>query len=141
MAFKATKFELIEVQVPGVAVTGQTQTLWNFPDLPKLRYVSTQAITVYTAGTISASPSNFTPVTTAILQKSYLVLYTNERQDLYRVPLLELNRFQNNANDPFVRQLWELPGSKITWDKSYIQIANAPANTTNLAFVLGVYYI
>lgn len=141
MAFKATKFELIELQVPGVAVTGQSQTLWNFPDLPKLRYVSTQAITVYTAGTISASPSNFTPVTTAILQKSYLVLYTNERQDLYRVPLLELNRFQNNANDPFVRQLWELPGSKITWDKSYIQIASAPANTTNLAFVLGVYYI
>lgn len=141
MAFKATKFELIEVQVPGVAVTGQTQTLWNFPDLPKLRYVSTQAITVYTAGTISASPSNFTPVSTAILQKSYLVLYTNERQDLYRVPLLELNRFQNSANDPFVRQLWEIPGSKITWDKSYIQIANAPANTTNLAFVLGVYYI
>ena len=141
MAFRATKFELIELQVPGVAVTGQSQTLWNFPDLPKLRYVSTQAITVYTAGTISASPSNFTPVTTAILQKSYLVLYTNERQDLYRVPLLELNRFQNSAGDPFVRQLWELPGNKITWDKSYIQIASAPANTTNLAFVLGVYYI
>lgn len=141
MPFKASKFELVEIQVPGVAVSGQTQTLWNFPDLPKLRYTALQAMTVYTAGTITASPSNFTPVTTAILQKSYLVLYANDRQDLYRIPLLEMNRFQNAANDPFVRQLYEFPGQKVTWDKSYIQIANAPGNTTNLAFVFGIYYI
>lgn len=141
MAFKATKFELVEIPVPGIAVSGQTQTLWSFPDLPKLRYTALQAMTVYTPGTMTATPSNFAPVTTAILQRSYLVLYANERQDLYRIPLLELNRFQNNSNDPFVRQLFEFPGQKVTWDKSYIQIASAPGNTTNLAFCFGIYYI
>lgn len=140
MAFKATKFEFVEILVPGVA-GGQTQTLFNFPDLPKLRYTSLQAISVYTAGTITATPSNYTPITTAILQKSYLVLYANDRQDLYRIPLLELNRFQNSANEPFVRQMYEFPGQKVTWDKSFIQIANAPANTSNLAFAFGIYYI
>jgi hypothetical protein len=35
----------------------------------------------------------------------------------------------------------EFSGQKITWDKSYITIASAPANTTNISFVFGVYYI
>ena len=140
MAFKATKFEFVEIAVPGV-VGGQTQTIYNFPDLPKLRYTSLQAMAVYTAGTITATPSNFTPVTTAILQRSYLVLYANDRQDLYRIPLLEMNRFQNSSNDPFVRQLYEFPGQKVTWDKSFVQIAAAPNNTTNLAFAFGIYYV
>lgn len=140
MAFKATKFEFVEILVPGVA-GGQTQTLFNFPDLPKLRYTSLQAISIYTAGTITATPSNYTPVSTAILQKSYIVLYANDRQDLYRIPLLEFNRFQNSANDPFVRQLFEFPGQKVTWDKSFIQIANAPGNTSNVAFAFGIYYV
>lgn len=140
MAFKATKFEFVEVVVPGIA-GGQTQTLFNFPDLPKLRYTALQAMAVYTPGTISNSPSNYTPVSLAILQKSYLVLYANERQDLYRIPLLEMNRFQSAANEPFVRQLYEFPGQKVTWDKSYIQIANAPANTATLAFCFGIYYL
>ena len=140
MAFKATKFEFVEIAVPGV-VGGQTQTLFNFPDLPKLRYTSLQAMSIYTAGTITATPNNFAPVTTAILQRSYLVLYANDRQDLYRIPLLEFNRFQNSANDPFVRQMYEFPGQKVTWDKSFIQIASAPGNTTNLAFAFGIYYV
>lgn len=140
MAFKATKFEFVEIFVQGIA-GGQTQTLFNFPDLPKLRYTSLLSMCVYTAGTITATPSNYAPVSTAILQKSYLVLYANDRQDLYRIPLLEMNRFQNSANDPFVRQMYEFQGQKVTWDKSFIQIANAPANTTNMAFAFGIYYV
>ena len=44
MAFKAAKYELVELLVPGVASTGQTQVQWNFPDLPKLRYTSLLAV-------------------------------------------------------------------------------------------------
>jgi hypothetical protein len=140
MAYKALKYEFVEIQVPGVA-GGQTNTQWNFPDLPKLRYTSLQAMTTYTAGTITASPTNVPPPATSILAKSYLVLYANERQDLYRIPLLELNRIQNSATDPFVRSLFEFGGVKVTWEKSYVQIASAPANTTNISFQFGVYYV
>lgn len=143
MAFKAAKYELVELLVPGVAVSGQTQTQWNFPDLPKLRYTALMALETFAVDTITVSPNNVALPTAAIMQKSYLVLYSNERQDLYRIPLVSLIRTQatTSASAPFVRSLPEFSGQKITWDKSYVQIASAPANTANFSFCFGVYYI
>jgi hypothetical protein len=143
MAFKAAKYELVELLVPGVAVTGQTQTQWNFPDLPKLRYTALMALETFAVDTITVSPNNVALPTAAIMQKSYLVLYSNERQDLYRIPLVSLIRTQatTSASAPFVRSLPEFSGQKITWDKSFVQIASAPANTANFSFCFGVYYI
>jgi hypothetical protein len=140
MAFKSQKYELVEVQVPGVASTGQTGTRWNFPDLPKLRYTSLQGISVYTVNTLTSSPNGIALPTIAIMKTAYLVLYSNERQDLYRIPMLEMNRVQNASTDPFIRSLFEFNGQKVTWDKSYIELSASPANTTNIAFCLGVYY-
>jgi hypothetical protein len=143
MAFKAAKYELVELLVPGVATTGQTNTQWSFPDLPKLRYTSLLAMETFGVDTVTNSPNNVATPTAAILQKSYLVLYANERQDLYRIPLISLVRTQatTGASTPFVRALYEFQGQKVTWDKSFVTIANAPANTANFSFIFGVYYI
>ena len=143
MAFKAAKYELVELLVPGVAVTGQTQTQWSFPDLPKLRYTALMALETFAVDTVTVSPNNVALPSAAIMQKSYLVLYSNERQDLFRIPLISLIRTQatTGASAPFVRSLPEFSGQKITWDKSYVTIASAPANTTNISFCFGVYYI
>ena len=142
MAFKAAKYELVEVLVPGVG-GGQTQVQWSFPDLPKLRYTSLLAMESWAIDTLEKSPNNVDTPTAAIMEKSYLVLYSNERQDLFRIPLVSLIRTQatNSPSAPFVRSLPEFSGQKITWDKSYITIASAPANTTNISFVFGVYYM
>ena len=140
MPFKSQKFEFVEIPVAGVAVTGQTGTIWSFPDLPKLRYTSLLAMSVYSPNNITVTPAGNTPVTMAILQKSFLVLYANDRQDLYRIPLTDLNRTQAST-DPFVRQLYEFNGQKVTWDKSFVQIGSAPGNTTNLSFCFGIHYI
>jgi hypothetical protein len=142
MAFKAAKYELVELLVPGVA-GGQTQTQFSFPDLPKLRYTALMALETFAVDTLTVSPNNVALPSAAILQKSYLVLYSNERQDLFRIPLISLIRTQatTGASAPFVRSLPEFSGQKITWDKSYVTIASAPANTTNISFVFGVYYI
>lgn len=140
MPFKAKKFEFVEIQVPGVAVTGQSGTIWSFPDLPKLRYTSLLALSIYTPSNLTVTPAGNTPITTAIIQKSYLILYAEDRQDLYRIPLTDLNRTQAST-DPFVRQLYEFSGQAVTWDKSYVQIGSAPANTTNLSFCFGIHYI
>ena len=143
MAFKAAKYELVELLVTGIASTGQTQTQWSFPDLPKLRYTSLLAMETWAIDTLEKSPNNVDTPTAAIMEKSYLVLYSNERQDLYRIPLISLMRTQatTSASAPFVRALYEFQGQKITWDKSFIQIANAPGNTTNFSYCFGVYYI
>ena len=140
MAFRAKKFEFVEVVVPGVAVTGQSGTIWSFPDLPKLRYTSLLAISTYTPNNISATPAGNTPASTAILQKSFLVLYADDRQDLYRIPMTDLNRTQAST-DPFIRQLYEFSGQQVTWDKCYVQVASAPGNTTNVSFCFGIHYV
>lgn len=142
MAFKAAKYELVELLVPGVA-GGQTQTQFSFPDLPKLRYTALMALETFAVDTLTVSPNNVALPSAAVMQKSYLVLYSNERQDLFRIPLISLIRTQatTGASAPFVRSLPEFSGQKITWDKSYVTIASAPANTTNISFVFGVYYI
>jgi hypothetical protein len=101
------------------------------------------ALETFAVDTVTVSPNNVALPSAAIMQKSYLVLYSNERQDLFRIPLVSLIRTQATtaATAPFVRSLPEFSGQKITWDKSYITIASAPANTTNISFVFGVYYI
>lgn len=139
MAFKAMKYELVELVIPGVA-GGQTGTRWNFPDLPKLRYTSLQAVSVFTDGTLTTSPLGNTLLATSVLKSAYLTFYANERQDLFRIPLLEMNHMQNSASDPFSRQLFEFTGQKVTWEKTYIELGTAPANTANRSIVLGVYY-
>jgi hypothetical protein len=142
MAFKTAKYELVELLVPGVA-GGQTQTQWSFPDLPKLRYTSLMAMETFGVDQMTVSPNNVAVSTAVILQKSYLVLYANERQDLYRIPLISLVRTQatTGASTPFVRALYEFNGQKVTWDKSFVQIASAPGNTSNYSYIFGVYYI
>lgn len=143
MAFKSQKYELVELVVSGVTAPGQTQTRWNFPDLPKLRYTALQAISFFTPGTVTASPLNNPLLPLTVLQKSYLVLYANDRTDLYRIPVLEMNRMQSLASgvtEPFSRGLFEFNNQKVTWEKSYIEISSAPANINNQSFLLGIYY-
>lgn len=142
MAFKTLKYELVELLVPGVAGVGNTGTSFFFPDLPKLRYVNIQAIETFAVDSVPTSPNNVALPTTAILAKSYFVGYSNERQDLWRIPLISLNRTQaaGAAATPFVRSLFEFAPQQLTWDKSYVQLSSAPANVNNFSYVFGVYY-
>lgn len=140
MAYKALKYEFVEVALPaGPGGAAQTGVKWSFPDLPKLRYTSLQGLTIYTPNAITVSPTGVAPATVAIIKTAYLVLYANERQDLYRIPLIELNRIQAST-DPFIRQFYEFAGQKVTWDKCYVELGSQPGNTTDLSFCFGVYY-
>ena len=136
MGFKAIKFEAVELQI----AAGATAQRYAFPDLPKLRYTALQALTAYTHNTLTNCPSGNPIVSIAVLKTAYLVLYSNERQDLYRIPVLELNRIQNASNDPFVRGLWEASNQKITWDKSYVELSATPTFASAASFLFGVYY-
>jgi len=136
MAFKAIKYEFVEIQV----ASGSTAVRYSFPDLPKLRYTALQAITAYTVNSLTTCPSGNAVVNMTIMKTAYLVLYSNERQDLYRIPLVELNRIQNASNDPFVRSLWETNNQKITYDKSYVELSSVPTFSSAQSFAFGVYY-
>jgi hypothetical protein len=139
MAFKSIKYEFVEIVVPGTS-GGQTGTRFGFPDLPKLRYTSLQAVSFYTAGSMITTPQGNPLFSTTTLKSTFLTLYANERQDLYRIPVLEMNRMQNSATDPFSRGLFEFTNQKVTWDKSYVEFFSAPGNTSNTSICFGVFY-
>lgn len=129
------KFEFVEILV----TSGSTATRWSFPDLPKLRYASLLAMETYTPDMITFAISGRALISVANMQKAYLTLYADERQDIYRVPLLSLNRTQASTN-PFVRALTLFKGQKITWDKSYVEFTTLTAPGADQSIAFGVQY-
>jgi len=129
------KFEFVEILV----TNGATATRWSFPDLPKLRYASLLAMEVYTIDMITACISGRAPISVANMQKAYLTLYADERQDIYRVPLLSINRIQASTA-PFARALSMFKGQKITWDKSYVEFTTLTSPGADQSIPFGIYY-
>ena len=128
-------FQAIEIPIP----TGNTLTRIFFQDQVQLRNAAVNSISIYTPGSISATPvTGSTPATLVDLKKATLTLYSGDLQVIYNIPLLSLNSIANGT-DPYVFELPVLDGIVISWVKSYIQFSTAPA-TTNTAVAFGVAY-
>jgi hypothetical protein len=129
------RFEAVEINVP----SGSTLTRFYFPDLPQLRNAKIEAVQVYVAGAISATPlTGSTPVTLADAKKSFLTLYQGDLQLIYNIPLVGLIDI-NDGTSPFVFQLPSMNDIDISWTKSFVSLPSALA-TTNVAYSFGVYY-
>jgi hypothetical protein len=129
------RFEAVEIPVPN----GSTLTRFYFPDLPQLRNAKIEAVQVYVAGAISATPlTGSTPVTLADAKKSFLTLYQGDLQLIYNIPLVGLIDINDGAS-PFVFQLPSMNDIDISWTKSFVSLPTALA-TTNVAYSFGVYY-
>ena len=131
------RYECIEVAIP----TGSTNTRFYFPDAPQLRNAMIQAVQVYTAGTLSATPnSGSTMVTEADMKKIFITLYSGDLQLIYNAPLLSFNNIISSATpNPYTNSLPQINDMVISWTKSYISLASAPA-TTGCAYAFGIYY-
>jgi hypothetical protein len=129
------RFEAVEISVP----SGSTLTRFYFPDLPQLRNAKIEAVQVYVAGAISATPlTGSTPVTLADAKKSFLTLYQGDLQLIYNIPIVGLIDI-NDGTSPYVFQLPSMNDIDISWTKSFISLPTALA-TTNVAYSFGVYY-
>ena len=141
------KSQLIEIVLPGVATTGNQATKIQFPDQPYLRFKKIQGIETLSNNDMTLSPTNKTPLTTAQLKTCYLTLYLNDPANpsnvgewIQNVPFTILHRIQNSANDPFVRSMFHLDNQVIYWEKCYITLPVAFANTADVSFLLQVYF-
>ena len=144
---KVIKSQLVEIISPGIAGTGNPATRIQLPDQPYLRNKEILGIEILTNSDMSASPSNKTPTTVAQIQKSYITFYLTDPSNpknvgewIQNVPFTILHRMQNSANDPFARQMFELVGQSIYWEKCYITLSSAFANTTDVSFLIQVYF-
>jgi len=130
------RFESVEVLIP----SSSTNTRYYLPNLPNLSGALISAIQVYTPGTLSASPNTgSTLVTEADLKKSFITLYSGDLQLIYNAPLLAFSNIINSATNPYTNSLPDINNMIISWTKSFISLASAPA-TTNCVYALGVYY-
>jgi hypothetical protein len=138
---KLTRFQAVEIPV----AQNSTLVQYNFPDQQNLRNAEITAIEIYTSETLAKSPvtgSNL--ISVADLQKTSLLLYQGDVQLTYYLPVLALNRYQGGSafTAPFVRALFELDNVVISWTKSLVQLASAPASVAGApaVFAFGIYY-
>jgi hypothetical protein len=133
----------------GAGATAQTQTQWSFPDLPYLRPLMAyiQALEFYAVAAVTNSPVSGTPnVTLTIAQKTSITIYggiegvKQGNQIVQQMPLVRLNNMQDGVVSPFAQQIMKFNDLQIDWTKTMLNIASAPANTTDMAFCFGVYF-
>ena len=143
---KVFKSQLVEIISPGIA-GGNTATKIQFQDQPYLRGKQITAIEVINGADMTTSPTGKTIVTNTQMKLSYLTLYLNDVNNpknvgewIQNVPFTLLHRTQNASNDPFVRQMYELQGQVIYWEKCFISLATSIANTADVSFLFNVYF-
>lgn len=135
---KVSRYEFVSVNVPA----SSTAQRYFFPDLPNLRAVSLNLIEAYNLQTISVDPNGLTISPNADFKRAFLVLYANESESLFRIPLIALNRFVPDTTTyvPGVQNLYEFNNQRVVWSKSYIQLGAAPSVSTAFNFCFGIFY-
>jgi len=140
---KVFKSQLIELINP--ANSGATKI--QFQDQPYLRGKQIYGIEILTVNDVTKSPTNRNVITTANMQISYLTLYLNDLMSsnsvgewIQSVPFPVMHRLQNSSNEPFVRQMYELNGQVIYWEKCYINCAVSLGNTSDVSYLIQVYF-
>lgn len=158
---KNSFFRLVTLKIPGI-VGGNKQTSFEFPDIGDLRYARTTALECYFANDLAYSmpeqiaviPDNQANLLTLILNSNDPDKDAKQQGDDGRfnttldsqrwLPAVSIHRVQNIAagSASFTRELQTFKDLYIVWDKSSLNVggANGLNNTTDLAFVLGVYY-
>lgn len=160
-------FRLVTLKIPGV-VGGNLGAQFTFTDQAQIRYARTLHLEAYFANDLAYSyPEQLPVIGDAFAPKMTLTLETNDpddmkvgnsltkskeiapgrfsstRQSQQWLPFTAIHRVQSflGTPAPFVRQLLSYKDLYITWQKSYVSFApGGPANVTDIAVVLGVWY-
>ena len=137
---KVQNYEFLEIVIPA----SSTGTRFYAPDQPQLRFTSLLNLVCYTTDTISNSILSGNPLLSiANLQKTFLVLYYNDKESVSKIPVLELNRVVSNAaTAAYSFDITPFAGQQIIWAKSYIQTPTAygSISASNFSVCFGVYY-
>lgn len=147
--FLGTSFvDNVEVEIP---LNSGSQPTFKFDDQPNLRNgnemdVAIQAIEVYNIFDVPLTPSGAPLPTDVQLQSSFLTLYFEGKEGMYRYPMTSLRRVANAVNGtpqniPFVYDLMTLNNLQVIWEKSYITVPAGFGNHAAFNFMFAVYYL
>lgn len=141
---KVFKSQLVEQVYP----QGASLTKVQLNDQPYLRQKQIYGIEVINNADMTLSPTNLTPLTNNQMRTAYLTLYLNDVGNpsnvgewIQQVPFTLMHRVQNAANDPFVRQMYELNGQVIYWEKCYVTFPVAlVATSAPISILFNIYF-
>lgn len=136
------RYEMIETQIPA----NSTATRFNFADQPQLRTdasqdVAIQTMQVYDITDVPLSPNNVAVSTAAFMKQTYLILYVDGEESIYRIPLVDIHITSNGA-DPFQYEMDLFDNLIIDWTKSYFftPAAYGAGVFATFSFLLGIRY-
>lgn len=132
-----------------------TQSLFNFPDQPQLRWAKLWYIETFCISDMTVTPSNHALVTYANMLKSYLILNCQDLDStpasgnnqnakipmgeyINYLPLVTMHRVQQGTN-AFTRQLYFFNGMAIDWSKSKVFIPGGPG-VSDFSWMFNVWY-
>jgi hypothetical protein len=147
---KVYKSQLIEVIQPA----NSTATKLQFQDFPYLRGRQIYGIEVFNKFDMSTSPTGKTLPSTTQAAATYLTLYLDDRNEgaknvgewIQNVPFAALHRVQNQdtttpyLTSPFVRQMFELTGQIIYWEKCFLNFGSWTGVANDVSFCFNVYF-
>lgn len=150
--FHATKrYDLLEINIPA----NSTQNKFPIPDQPQLRSdqdadVIIQAIETFTIFDAPLSPNNAPLPTVAQLTNTYLTLYVEGEESIYRIPMIQLHRINGTMDGTGVTigatfDLQKFKNIMVDWTKSYfltpVAFGTPPGTFATFSFLLGVHYM
>lgn len=141
---KVFKSQLIEVIQPA----NSTATKIQFQDFPYLRGRQIYGIETMTTNDMTYSPTGKVLPTTAQSKLAFTTLYLDDLNKgaknvgewIQSVPFSMLHRIQNSSTDPFVRQMFELTGQIVYWEKCYITLSGWTSFPQDVSFSYNVYF-
>jgi hypothetical protein len=138
------RFEQVELLIPAAAAA----KTFDFPDIPKLRYDTTQdiiitALETYPAEAIPVAPSGNPVATQAQLQNLFITLYVDDTEGIVNIPMTRLNQiFTGLATSPLLAVLQKQGCQNliVDWSKSFLTVGTPFGDNAAFSVLLGVDY-
>jgi len=125
---RITNCETVEIKT-----TNTSTTKFYFDEYPNLRGKVIQRVDNYALGNLQKSPTNRSIVNNTVYEKSFLVLVSQGREVINRVPLSQLTPAANGGLPIFFNHIIDFP-------KSYIEVGTKASLSGSESFLLNFYY-
>jgi hypothetical protein len=142
MAKQIIRHELVDINISA----NSSLTRYQFPDIPNLRNSMIWGLQIYNIDELAKSPISQQTLLSSnkVLNTSFVTLVNyGGKEFLKQAPSVLFNTlsFNNTAsNNYFESDIKSFVGQKVNYPKSFIEFTTSPSSSTNLSFLISIYY-
>lgn len=142
MAKQIIRHELVDINI----TANSSLTRYQFPDIPNLRNSMIWGLQVYNIDELAKSPISQQTLLSSnkVLNTSFITLVNyGGKEFLKQAPSVLFNTISFNntsSTNYFESDIKSFVGQKVNYPKSFIEFTTAPSSSTNLSFLVSIYY-